>query len=301
MARLYHERQELRASLPPDRSADLDQARRQLRALEKDTADLHAGIGRWTGVAPGEAVRNLRQAALGYQRATEDLEAEGLGLGPAQGPPPVEGGIGSLRQRQAGLGAARPTLRRPAGDGPGPAHRPGGGVPAGPTGPRGLLGQAPRRPSSSGRVQPRHRARTGRFNAGRATDASCNESRLATSALGARRTPGSGSTCGAQPAALRHRPHAGCAGGPAAPSRDAAVVSLWPYRQVPPGCAQVADSGPRQKVMLGTATAPSHDAGYRNARLGPPTGCATAPMTRFQLGELGVIEARAFWLRQQKR
>ncbi len=81
MARLYHERQELRASLPPDRSADLDQARRQLRALEKDTADLHAGIGRWTGVAPGEAVRNLRQAALGYQRATEDLEAEGLGPG----------------------------------------------------------------------------------------------------------------------------------------------------------------------------------------------------------------------------
>ena len=78
-------------------------------------------------------------------------------------------------------------------------------------------------------------------------------------------------------------------------------MSLWPYRQVPPGCAQVADSGPRQKVMLGTATAPSHDAGYRNARLGPPTGCATAPMTRFQLGELGVIEARAFWLRQQKR
>ena len=79
LARLYHERQELRASLPPDRSADLDQARRQLRTVEQDTADLHAGIGRWTGTAPGEAARNLRQAALGYQRATEDLEAEGLG------------------------------------------------------------------------------------------------------------------------------------------------------------------------------------------------------------------------------
>ena len=32
--------------LPPDRSADLDQARRQLRAAEQDVADLHAGTGR---------------------------------------------------------------------------------------------------------------------------------------------------------------------------------------------------------------------------------------------------------------
>ena len=40
LAGLYHERQELRGSLPPDRSADLDQARRQLRAVEQDIADL---------------------------------------------------------------------------------------------------------------------------------------------------------------------------------------------------------------------------------------------------------------------
>ena len=50
LARLYHERQELRGSLPPDRSADLDQARRQLRAVEQDSADLHAGTGRWADI-----------------------------------------------------------------------------------------------------------------------------------------------------------------------------------------------------------------------------------------------------------
>ena len=52
VARLYHERQELRGSIPPDRSADLDQARRQLSAAEQDAADLHAGTGRWAASIP---------------------------------------------------------------------------------------------------------------------------------------------------------------------------------------------------------------------------------------------------------
>jgi conjugative relaxase-like TrwC/TraI family protein len=79
LAGLYHERQELRGSLPPDRRADLDQARQQLRAVEQDAADLHAGTGRWAGAAPGMAARNLHQAAAGYQRASADLDAVGLG------------------------------------------------------------------------------------------------------------------------------------------------------------------------------------------------------------------------------
>jgi AAA domain/TrwC relaxase len=79
LARLYHERQELRATVPPDRSADLDEARRQLRAVEQDAADLRAGTGRRAQSAPGVAARNLYQAALGYQRASRDLEAGGLG------------------------------------------------------------------------------------------------------------------------------------------------------------------------------------------------------------------------------
>ena len=79
LARLYHQRQELRGSLPPDRSADLAQARRQLRAVEQDSADLHAGTGRWAHSTPGDAARNLQQATVGYQRASEDLEAGDLG------------------------------------------------------------------------------------------------------------------------------------------------------------------------------------------------------------------------------
>ncbi len=79
VARLYHERQELRGSIPPDRSADLDQARRQLSAAEQDAADLHAGAGHWALSIPGAAARDLHQAALRYQRASQDLEAGGLG------------------------------------------------------------------------------------------------------------------------------------------------------------------------------------------------------------------------------
>ena len=79
IARLYHERQELRGWLPPDRSADLAQARRQLRAAEQDVADLRAGSSRWARSIPGVAARNLHEAAFGYQRATQDLEAGGLG------------------------------------------------------------------------------------------------------------------------------------------------------------------------------------------------------------------------------
>ncbi len=79
LARLYHERQELRGLIPPDRSADLDQAVRQLRAVEQDTADLRAGTGRWAHSIPGAAARELHQAAVSYQRASKDLEVGNLG------------------------------------------------------------------------------------------------------------------------------------------------------------------------------------------------------------------------------
>ena len=79
LARLYVERKELRGSIPSDRSAELDQARRQLRGVEQDAADLHSGAGRWAGTAPGEAARTLQQAAAEHQRASEALKAGGLG------------------------------------------------------------------------------------------------------------------------------------------------------------------------------------------------------------------------------
>jgi conjugative relaxase-like TrwC/TraI family protein len=79
LARLYHERQELRSSVPPDRSAELDDVRRRLRGVEQDTADLHAGTGGWTYGPVGQAARELHQAALGYQRVSQQLEAGDLG------------------------------------------------------------------------------------------------------------------------------------------------------------------------------------------------------------------------------
>ncbi len=81
LARLYHERQELRGSVPPDRSAELDQACRQLRAVEQDVVELHAGTDRWANSTPGAAARNLHQASVRYQRASQDLEAGDLGPG----------------------------------------------------------------------------------------------------------------------------------------------------------------------------------------------------------------------------
>ena len=123
LARLYHERQELRGLIPPDRSADLDQAVRQLRAVEQDTADLRAGTGRWAHSIPGAAARELHQAAVSYQRASKDLEVGNLGPWGRHKAAVNERVIGSLRRRQAGLGAARPTICRPAGSDPGTATR----------------------------------------------------------------------------------------------------------------------------------------------------------------------------------
>ena len=79
LAQLYLKRQGLRGSLPPNRSADLDQARRQLRNVGQDAADLHAGTGRWAVTALGEVARALCQAAADYQRASRRLEPGDLG------------------------------------------------------------------------------------------------------------------------------------------------------------------------------------------------------------------------------
>ena len=144
-------------------------------------------------------------------------------MGPAQGPPSAERGFGSFRPGQAGLGAARPTLRRPAGDGPGPAHRPGGGVPAGPAGPRGLLGQAPRRPSSSGRARPGHRARTGGSTRADLQARTATRAGSPPAHLAQRRTPAGGSKCDAQPAVLRVGSTPASAGGQQRPATTPGV------------------------------------------------------------------------------
>ena len=79
LANLYIERQDLRASVPPDRSADLGQARRQLASAEQDAADLRAGTGRWAYSPGGRAAGALHQAEAEHQRAAQALAGD---LGP---------------------------------------------------------------------------------------------------------------------------------------------------------------------------------------------------------------------------
>ena len=89
VANLYIERQELRASVPPDCSADLGQARRQLANAEQDAAELRAGTGRWAYSPASHAARALHQADAEHQRAAHALVGEPRPLGKAQGSSPA--------------------------------------------------------------------------------------------------------------------------------------------------------------------------------------------------------------------
>ena len=71
MAEMMVERRQLLASVPPDHSAELERLRHQQQALDRDTSDLHQGTGRWAGTAGGQAARELAQAALERQVASE--------------------------------------------------------------------------------------------------------------------------------------------------------------------------------------------------------------------------------------
>ena len=79
VANLYIERQELRASVPPDCSADLGQARRQLANAEQDAAELRTGTGRWAYSPASYAARALHHAEAEHQRAAHALAGN---LGP---------------------------------------------------------------------------------------------------------------------------------------------------------------------------------------------------------------------------
>jgi hypothetical protein len=80
LAHLYLERQELRASLPPDRSGELDDVHHRLQQVGQDAADLRAGVGRWAYSAPGQAARAVGEGAVEHQRATQVVEAKSHGL-----------------------------------------------------------------------------------------------------------------------------------------------------------------------------------------------------------------------------
>ncbi len=131
-------------------------------------------------------------------------------------------------------------------------------------------------PSSAG---PSSRSR--RSNAGRATSACCNESRLAAGAFGARRTPAWGSTCDAQPAALPRRAHAGYRRGATAPRHDAGVVSLRASRharQASHGSQyRTASEAAAGRVYGGLLTTPARGM----PGCGHQTGCGAAPRNLF--------------------
>jgi hypothetical protein len=79
LAELYTERNGLVRSVAPDRAAELDDARRRQADANRDAHDLREGMGRWAYTPAGQAARDLRQAATGYDEAQKALEAPGLG------------------------------------------------------------------------------------------------------------------------------------------------------------------------------------------------------------------------------
>jgi hypothetical protein len=80
LAELCIERNQLVRSVPPDRSAELDDAKRRQIDADRDAHELHEGVGRWAYTAAGRAARDLRQAAVGYDQAQKAVDAPGLGL-----------------------------------------------------------------------------------------------------------------------------------------------------------------------------------------------------------------------------
>jgi len=80
LAQLYAERARLVASLPPDRSAQLQAARDDLARLEADLAQLYDGTGRWAAHSAGQAARAAREAAAEHQKAKERADSNGPGL-----------------------------------------------------------------------------------------------------------------------------------------------------------------------------------------------------------------------------
>jgi hypothetical protein len=79
LAELHHERAQLARSIPPDRSAELADARRRLSLAEQERKDLRQGTGRWAGTPAGHAARAASGAAFDYQRASEKVQEKSLG------------------------------------------------------------------------------------------------------------------------------------------------------------------------------------------------------------------------------
>ena len=103
LANLYIERQDLRASVLPDRSADLGQARRQLASAEQDAADLRAGTGRWAYGPAGLAAPLFTRRKLSTRR-DPGTRRPPRPLGEAQGWPSAARSIGPPRHRQERMG-----------------------------------------------------------------------------------------------------------------------------------------------------------------------------------------------------
>ena len=78
LAELHAERGKLARSIPPDRSAELAEARQRWALAEQDQRDLRQGTGRWAGTPAGIAAHGAAHAAVEYKRASEALESRAV-------------------------------------------------------------------------------------------------------------------------------------------------------------------------------------------------------------------------------
>jgi hypothetical protein len=79
LAELHHEQAQLARSIPPDRSAELADARRRLLLAEQDRQDLRQGTGRWAGTPAGHPAQTAGGVALDHRRAFEAVQDKSLG------------------------------------------------------------------------------------------------------------------------------------------------------------------------------------------------------------------------------
>jgi hypothetical protein len=78
--RLRHERAELEALAPPDRTQDLFYARHRVRSLQEELRDLPYGAGRWRGTEIGEAASAKLDSARHHQQAQDFAHSAGSSL-----------------------------------------------------------------------------------------------------------------------------------------------------------------------------------------------------------------------------
>ncbi len=108
---LRAERRRLVEMVPPDPSAQLARAHRELAALERDLADLRTGAGSWRNTPVGDAHYQLLRAQSAHHQAKHRAGVQGI-LGRRWARQEVEASLAAVQESERTLnGASEPIIR----------------------------------------------------------------------------------------------------------------------------------------------------------------------------------------------